>query len=166
MKIKDLNKPAVLVFSLQEFFESYGMALENFPEHIYDSPFYMYDQAFSDSGPEFPDEDPVTDEDCDLGFGLLETIWKEYVAQSNTAYSSHIFKIRAYAGEDGFYIAPTYGFLPGYTMDKAKEAILDHGFEIVTWDEFWNDEPTYFYIGTADPDDDFSSETDSENSQS
>ncbi len=161
--IKNLDKPAVLVFSLQEFLDRYNMAFENFPKIVADSPFYMYDQSLNDVGPKFPDEDPVTDEDCDIGFGLLETIWRNYVARADTPYGSHIFKIMTKSDEEGFYVAPTYGFLPGYSMEKAKQTILDHGFEIVTWDEFWNEEPMYFYVGTPDSDDDFSDEDDSEN---
>lgn len=138
--IHDANKPVVLVFYLSEFFQMYEMSVPNLSQTVYDSPFYIYDESLKDIGPKFVDEIAISDEDCEAGFGILSTIWTEYVAPSDTPASSRIFKIMTETDSDDFYVEATYGFVPGYDLDSAIETITAQNFAVVRWDEFWDED--------------------------
>lgn len=138
--LHNTNKPAVLVFYLSEFFEMYGMSVSNFSQTVYDSPFYIYDRSLKGKGPKFVDEIAISDEDCKAGFAILSTIWTEYVAPSDSPGFSRIFKITTDADSDDFYVESTYGFVPGYDMNAAIETITKQNFDVIRWDEFWDED--------------------------
>lgn len=134
------EKPAVLVFHLSEFFQTYGISIANLSQTVYDSPFYIYDRSFKDRDLKFVDEKPINDEDCDAGFAILKAIWNEYVGKAKTPGFSRVFKIMTDLDTDDFYIESRYGFVPGYDMDAAIATITQQNFEVIRWDEFWNSE--------------------------
>ncbi|GEM_PF-557714 len=136
--LQHTEKPAVLVFYLSEFFQSYGMSVSNLSQTICDSPFYIYDRSFKDKGPKFEDEKPISDEDYDTGFAILKTIWNEYVGKAKTPGFSRVFKIMTDLDTDDFYVESRYGFAPGYDLDAAIEAFTNQNFEVIRWDEFWD----------------------------
>lgn len=135
---QDIKRPAVLVFHLSEFFQTFGILEIELSQTVYDSPFYMYDQSFDDIGPKFEDEKKINNEDYDLGFSILEKVWKEHVVPADTPCSSYIFKMIEEPENDSFSVASTYGFAPGYDMDSAIETITKQNFTVIRWDEFWN----------------------------
>ncbi|UUC46646.1 hypothetical protein [Flavobacterium cerinum] len=138
--LQHTEKPAVLVFYLSEFFEMYGMSVSNVSQTVYDSPFYIYDRSLKGKGPKFVDEIDISDEDFQAGFAILSTIWTEYVAPSDTPGFSRIFKITTDADSDDFYVESTYGFAPGYDMNAAIETITKQNFDVIRWDEFWDED--------------------------
>lgn len=139
-RIQDnINKSAVLVFHLSEFFTSFGMLDIDISQTVYNSPFYIYDQSLDGLGPKFEDEKEISDEDCDLGFSILKTIWEKYAGPAETPFASYIFKSIEEPERDTFSVAPTYGFAPGYDMDSIIETITRQNFTVVRWEEFWNE---------------------------
>ncbi|MGH1517639.1 hypothetical protein [Chryseobacterium sp. JK1] len=137
-KIQDVNKPAVLVFSLSEFFQSFGISVPDLPQNVYDSPFYIYDTSLDDVGPEFEDEEEISEEDCDAGFSIIRTIWEEYIIRAKTPGFKYIFKIIKDPETNSNSAGSIYGFAPGYDMNSAIENITRQGFITFSWDEFWD----------------------------
>lgn len=140
--IQNTEKPAVLVFYLSEFFKTFGTLESDIPPVVYNSPFYIYDQSFNGVGPKFEDEKEISDEDCNLGFVILRTIWKEYIGPAQTPSAFRIFKSTEEPGKDTFSVASTYGFVPGYDMDAVIETITRQHFTVIRWDEFWDEDST------------------------
>ncbi|MEL1245163.1 hypothetical protein AAEO56_12875 [Flavobacterium sp. DGU11] len=133
----DPTRPGIIMFSLNEFEESFGKLEMEVSDVVYNSPFYIYDQTLKKAGPKFADEIPISDNDCTTGFDILKIIWGTHVAKSSTFLFPFIFK-KLYDYERNTYsVASTYGFAPGYDMDTAMEEARKNNFIVIRWDEFW-----------------------------
>ena len=130
------KRPAVLVFTLREFEDSFGKLDYEIPDVVYDSPFYIYEQSLKKKGPKFSDELPISDEECTLGFEI-DMIWLKYVSQSETSLYKSLFKPGEETEED-YVIQSLHGFAPGYSMEGAIAEAKKVNFLVYTWDEYWN----------------------------
>ncbi|WP_294818905.1 hypothetical protein [uncultured Flavobacterium sp.] len=132
------DRPGLILFTLQEFEETFGKLDMDISKMVYDSPFYIYDESLDESGPEFIDEDPIGDEDCNIGFAALKAIWVNYVAQSDTFAFPTLFKLMEGSTEGMCSVRSTYGFAPGYTFEEAAEEARKKNFLVFRWSDFWD----------------------------
>lgn len=132
------DRPAVVMFTIQEFEESFGKLDMEISEVVYNSPCYIYDQSLKNAGPKFPDEIPISDEDCAVGFAILDKIWLEHFSQSETFLYPTVFKQLDEGEEDSYFIQSTHGFAPGYTFEEAIAQAKKKNFIVFRWDEYWN----------------------------
>ena len=133
------ENPALLMFSLAEFEQTFGKIDEDISEIVYNSPFYIYDQSLKNKGPVFENEQDINDADCKTGFDILDTIWGKHIAPSDTPLFSTIFKQEMTPEGRSYTIAATYGFVPGYTMEEAIATAREYNFRVFNWDEFWKE---------------------------
>jgi|GEM_PF-3673374 len=131
------ERPGTIVFTLQEFEATFGKLNLEISKVLYDSPFYIYDLSLKKAAMKFPDEDPISDEDCDIGFAALKTIWKDYVAQSDTFAFPTLFKVLD-EDDDGYSVQSHYGFAPGYTFEEVMEEARKKKFIVYRWSDFWD----------------------------
>ncbi len=131
------ERPGVIMFTLQEFEATFGKLDMEISDVVYDSPFYIYDHSLKKVAMKFPDEDPISDEDCDVGFAALKTIWVDHVAASDTFAFPVLFKVLD-EDEDDYSVQSHYGFAPGYTFDEAIEEARKKNFLVYRWSDFWD----------------------------
>ena len=131
------DRPGAIVFTLQEFEASFGKLNLEISQVVYNSPFYIYDQSLKKAAMKFPDEDPISDEDCDIGFAALKTIWVDYVAQSDTFAFPTLFKVLD-EDDDEYSVQSHYGFAPGYTFEEVIEEARKKNFLVYRWSDFWD----------------------------
>jgi hypothetical protein len=130
------ERPAMLLFTLREYESTFEPQM-SISDVVFNSPFYIYDHSLKKTGPKFPDEIPISDEDCKNGFDVLKIIWNKHVSQSSTSLFHTLFKQADEGKEDTYTLTGTYGFAPGYTMETAKAQAEKRGFLVFSWDEFW-----------------------------
>ena len=131
------DRPGAIVFTLQEFEATFGKLDLDISKVVYDSPFYIYDISLKKVAMKFPDEDPISDEDCDVGFAALKTIWVDHVAKSDAFAFPMLFKVLD-DGEDGYAVQSHYGFAPGYTFDEVIGEARKKNFLVFRWSDFWD----------------------------
>jgi len=136
------DRPGAIVFTLQEFEATFGKLDLNISQAVYDSPFYIYDISLKKVAMKFPDEDPITDEDCDIGFAALETIWLDHVARSDTFAFRMLFEMLKEGKEDTYSVQPHYGFAPGYTFDEVIGEAKKKNFLVFRWSDYWDNNYT------------------------
>lgn len=132
------GRPSILIFTLQEFEDTFGKLDIEISQVVYESPFYFYDISLEDIGPGFEDEIPISSEDCDTGFAILKKIWKEYVAISSTPVFPIVFRLYNGSRPDTCAVQGTEGFIPGYTLEQAIEEARECNFMVLRWSDFWD----------------------------
>lgn len=142
----DINNPKILVFYLNEFEEIFGKLEMVISKTVYDSPFYIYDQAFKHLDLKFENEKDINDEDYTTGFDILKKIWVDHVSQYSPLHFDSLFQKKLYPNENKFSLSPTYGFVPGYDLNAAIETIQEHGFQVIRWDEYWKQFKSLYII--------------------
>jgi hypothetical protein len=135
------DRPGAIVFTLQEFESTFGKLDLDIAKVVYDSPFYIYDISLKKVAMKFPDEDPITDEDCDIGFAALKTIWADHVAKSDTFAFPMLFNVLD-EGEEVYSVQPHYGFAPGYTFEEVIGEARKKNFLVFRWSDFWDNNYT------------------------
>lgn len=131
------DRPGTIVFTLQEFEATFGKLDLEISKVVYDSPFYIYDISLKKVAMKFPDEDPISDEDCDVGFDALKTIWVDHIAKSDTFAFPMLFKVLD-EGDDDYSVQSHYGFAPGYTFEEVIEEARKKNFLVFRWSDFWD----------------------------
>lgn len=131
------DSPSILIFSLNEVGRSYGELFDDIPVPLNNCPFYIFDKTLN-STPVFEDEISVNDETVAVGFDILRTIWTEYIAVSKTFAFNSLFLKTYNQNQPRYSVKCTYGFAPGYDLNSGYETLKKQGFNVFTWEQFWN----------------------------
>jgi hypothetical protein len=130
------KRPAILMFTVNEFEQTFGKLHKDISKVVYDSPFYIYDISLKKRAPKFKDELPISDKNTRVGFQILDKVWLEHVSKSETFLYPLLFK-QDDEDDDDYSIQATYGFAPGYTMDTAIAEAKKSKFLVFRWNEYW-----------------------------
>ncbi|MEL1245350.1 hypothetical protein AAEO56_13825 [Flavobacterium sp. DGU11] len=130
------KRPAILIFTVHEFEQTFGKLEKDISKIVYDSPFYIYDISLKKRAPKFKDELPINDKNTRVGFQILDKVWLEHISKSETFLYSTLFK-QDDEDEDDYSIQATHGFAPGYTMDTAIAEAKKSKFLVFRWNEYW-----------------------------
>ncbi len=137
-RVNEFNpkRPALLMFTVHEFEQTFGKLGKDITKVVYDSPFYFYDISLKKRAPKFKDELPISDKNTRLGFQILNKVWLEHVSKTETFLYSALFK-QDDEDDDDYSIQATYGFAPGYTMETAMAEAKESKFVVFRWNEYW-----------------------------